>query len=90
MSDSAEEKMGTDRATYPMVLSSGSLQGSGDKMLPCASSWRVHKEATGTWAGAWAMGLAEAAAGVDRVIQQQCYARSSQIIDGPGVRAGLR
>lgn len=35
------------------------------------------------------MGLAEAAAGVDRVTQQQCYARSSQIIDGLGVRAEL-
>lgn len=62
MSDSAEEEMGTDRATYPMVLSSGSLQGSGDKMLPCAQmpDWHLAGQCTrkqlghGLGRGLWA------------------------------------
>lgn len=76
-----------------MVLSSGSVQGSGSKMSPCAqmsswqSSWTVYKEATGAWAGAWAG--AWTAAGANRVTRQQCCVRSSQVTDGLGVKAGL-
>lgn len=61
---------------YPMEPSSGSMQGQEVRCPPrvlrstLKSSWTVGKEASEPVAGAWAVVLAEAVSGTDRVTLQ--------------------